>query len=186
MGAVYDIMKNEHDIKDETRERLAFMNAFSYKRKSGHQQGGDKLGNDINSTGSFLSDLSLTQSEEDFIKVKTNRNSSWRKHRPSLTSNLADADAGSKRTRLSQDNFKRINTSETKKVIEIGPNENIVAHTKVSVPQDDGPILAESIIHALPPQHPTVNLKATPGKNSAAKENISPNLFKTPTKYVER
>ncbi|XP_058811969.1 rac GTPase-activating protein 1 [Topomyia yanbarensis] len=184
MGAVYDIMKNEQDIKDETRERLAFMNAYSYKRKSARDRV-DKLGNDINSTGSFLSDLSLTQSEDDF--VRTNQNNSWRKHRPSYT---AAVGVGNKRTRLSQDASRRTSTTESKKVIELGPNEKIVAHTKVSVPQDDGPILAESIIQAMPPQQQRtssldvqyVQPKATPKKNTESKENISPNPFKTPTK----
>ncbi|XP_058442685.1 rac GTPase-activating protein 1 [Malaya genurostris] len=180
MGAVYDIMKNEQDIKNETRERLAFMNAYSYKRKSAHDRG-DKLGNDINSTGSFLSDLSLTQSEDDFANVKTNRNSSWRRHRPSYS---AAVGVGSKRSRLSQDASKRISTSESKKVIELGPNEKIVAHTKVSVPQDDGPILAESIIQAMPPQHngSFEQQKATPKNIIESKENVSPNPFKTPSK----
>lgn len=36
------------------------------------------------------------------------------------------------------------------KNLEIGNNDKIVARTKVTVPQDDGPILAESIIEAVP------------------------------------
>lgn len=189
MFAVCDIVKNEQDIKDETRERLAFMNAYSYKRKSTHDRI-EELGNDINSTGSFLSDLSLTQSEDDFLDVKTSRNRSWKKHRPSYNASGA-VYAGNKRTRLSKDASKRKSVNESKRVIELGPNEKIVAHTKVSVPQDDGPILAESIIQAMPSQHqvfetmskPTVvQPKATPKKDPEAKENVSPNRFKTPTK----
>lgn len=185
MVAVCDIMKNEQDIKDETRERLAFMNAYSYKRKSAHDRI-DELGNDINSTGSFLSDLSLTQSEDDFLDVRMSRNRSWKKHRPSNNNASGIAYTGNKRTRISQDaNNKRKSVSEAKKVIEIGPNEKIIAHTKVSVPQDDGPILAESIIHAMPPlqlQPPAAKPMPTPRKDSEAKENVSPNRFKTPTK----
>lgn len=200
MIAVCDIMKNEQDIKDETRERLAFMNAYSYKRKSAHDRI-DELGNDINSTGSFLSDLSLTQSEDDFLDVRMSRNRSWKKHRPSTNNASGVAYTGNKRTRLSQDKRKSISqqqdgqskrksVSESKKVIELGPNEKIVAHTKVSVPQDDGPILAESIIHAIPPQQyqqqPMAKPMPTPRKDSEAKENVSPNRFKTPTKTTSK
>ncbi|XP_055602733.1 rac GTPase-activating protein 1 [Uranotaenia lowii] len=186
MVAVCDIVRNEQDLKDETRERLAFMNAYSYKRKSVHDRI-DELGNDINSTGSFLSDLSLTQSEDDFLDARTSRNKSWKKHRPSYNASGAIY-GGNKRTRMSQEQAaKRKSINESKKIIELGPNEKIVAHTKVSVPQDDGPILAESIIQAIPPQFvaeapkPTAP-KPTPRKETDVKENISPNLFKTPTK----
>jgi hypothetical protein len=36
------------------------------------------------------------------------------------------------------------------KIIEIGPNDMIVARAKVSMPMDNGPIHAESIIEAVP------------------------------------
>lgn len=184
MIAVCDIVKNEQDIKDETRERLAFMNAYSYKRKSNHDRI-DELGNDINSTGSFLSHLSLTQSEDDFLDVKSLRHRSFKKHRPSYNASGA-VYAGTKRTRLSHETSRKKSINESKKVIELGPNDKIVAHTKVSVPQDDGPILAESIIKAVPPpvelQEPSKHHSKTTPKDSEAKENISPNRFKTPTK----
>lgn len=192
MIAVCDIVRNERDIKDETRERLAFMNAYSYKRKSAHNRS-DKYGNnDINSTGSFLSDLSLTQSEDDFLNSKVSRHSGLRPLRPSNNNASGAVYVGNKRTRLSHDASKRKSANqvqESKKVIELDTNEKIIAHTKVSVPQDDGPILAESIIQAVPSQQstfdilskPSINQKATPKKDSGTKENISPNEFKTPT-----
>lgn len=34
--------------------------------------------------------------------------------------------------------------------MEIGPNDKVVAHTRVSIPQGNGPIEAESIIEAIP------------------------------------
>nr|XP_029727344.1 rac GTPase-activating protein 1-like isoform X2 [Aedes albopictus] len=191
MVAVCDIVRNERDIKDETKERLAFMNAYSYKRKSTHNRS-DKYGNnDINSTGSFLSDLSLTQSEDDFLNSKVSRHSGLRPHRPSNNNASGAFYVGNKRTRLSHDASKRKSINqESKKVIELDTNEKIIAHTKVSVPQDDGPILAESIIQAVPSHQsafdvmskPSIVLpKATPKKDANSKENISPNEFKTPT-----
>ncbi|XP_053694891.1 rac GTPase-activating protein 1 [Sabethes cyaneus] len=176
INAVHELIRNEYHIKDETKQQLASINLLSNKRKSINVRHGERLGNEINSTGSFLSDLSLTQSEDDFININAS-SELWKPFRPSEPKKL-----NNKRAKLSTDKTQTSNIKETKKVIEIGPNENIVAHTKVSVPQDDGPILAESIIHAMPPQQQPSNSKSTPAKSSTAKENISPNLFKTPTK----
>lgn len=54
----------------------------SRKRKSkSNRYVADKYGNEINSTGSFLSDLSVTQSEEDFLEMSK----PFKKHRPSTT-----------------------------------------------------------------------------------------------------
>lgn len=73
-------MHTDRDINDETRSKLAFLNMSSRKRKSkSNRYTGDKYGNEINSTGSFLSDLSVTQSEEDFLDVSK----PFKKHRPS-------------------------------------------------------------------------------------------------------
>lgn len=197
MIAVCDIVRNEQDIKDETKERLAFMNAYSYKRKSAHNRS-DKYGNnDINSTGSFLSDLSVTQSEDDYLNSKITRHSGLRPHRPSNNNASGAYYVGNKRTRLSHDASKRKSANrESKKIIELDNNDKIIAHTKVSVPQDDGPILAESIIQAVPShQSTTIDLmskpsivlpKTTPKKDSASKENVSPNEFKTPTQSEKK
>lgn len=66
------------------------------KRKSKTNRYEDKYCNEINSTGSFLSDLSVTQSEEDFLEMSK----PFKKHRPSTTAaNASYADA--KQTRRS-------------------------------------------------------------------------------------
>lgn len=78
LSQVYDFLKEDCLINDETRHKYAFLNLSSRKRKSksmGH-------GNDINSTGSFLSDLSVTQSEEDFLDDEKKQ---FKRHRPSTT-----------------------------------------------------------------------------------------------------
>lgn len=56
----------------------------------------EKYGNEINSTGSFLSDLSVTQSEEDYLEVSK----PFKKHRPSLNA-LNGSNADMKYTRRS-------------------------------------------------------------------------------------
>jgi Rac GTPase-activating protein 1 len=144
MVAVRDLFLNEHDIKEETRSKFAFLNSFPKKRKSHH----DHLGNDINSTGSFLSDLSLTQSEDDFLDVRPSKAAPWKKHRPSIPKDNSSVYVG-KKARLSTDGDRR-SVNRSHRIIEIGPNDKIVARTKVSMPQDDGPIEAESIIEAVP------------------------------------
>lgn len=75
-----DFLHTDRDINDETRSKLAFLNMSQRKRKSrSNKYMDDKYGNEINSTGSFLSDLSVTQSEEDFLEVSK----PFKKHRPS-------------------------------------------------------------------------------------------------------
>lgn len=80
MSQVCDFLRTDRDINDETRSKLAFLNMSARKRKSkSNKFMEEKYGNDINSTGSFLSDLSVTQSEEDFLEVSK----PFKKHRPS-------------------------------------------------------------------------------------------------------
>lgn len=73
-----DFLHTDRDINDETRSKLAFLNMSQRKRKSRTNRCFDNV-NEINSTGSFLSDLSVTQSEEDFLEVSK----PFKKHRPS-------------------------------------------------------------------------------------------------------
>lgn len=168
MLAVTDLLKNERDIKDETRNKFDFLNNFQKKRKSAHMlRVEEQLGNEINSTGSFLSDLSITQSEDDFLEIRSH-NRSWKKHRPSYTAATSGANrAGTRKSRR----------SSTHKMIEITGNEKIVAHAKVTVPQDDGPILAESVVEAVPTEmeHDIQNIpnnkSKTPRKKSANEAN---------------
>ncbi|XP_055383829.1 rac GTPase-activating protein 1 [Condylostylus longicornis] len=138
----------------ETREKLEFIKAQTKKRKSQNNYE-DKYGNDINSTGSFLSDLSVTQSEEDFLDGNCSR--VWKKHRPSLTKQTGTF-IGSKPSRSSRG----LNESRTKAklngsihqkqgAMDIDSDDKICATTKVTIPnRGDGPIIAESIIEALP------------------------------------
>jgi Rac GTPase-activating protein 1 len=110
MIAVKDLLLNERDIKEETRTKFAFLNNFPKKRKSRHEQ----LGNDINSTGSFLSDLSLTQSEDDFLDVRTAKAAPWKKHRPSVGRDSGSVFVG-KKARISTDGGRKsMNRSHSK------------------------------------------------------------------------
>lgn len=92
------LLLNDNTMKDETRKHLQVLSSFAKKRKSAHQI--DEELNDINSTGSFLSDLSLTQSGDDFLdpKPSTAVNQKWKKHRPSMdNSNILNMSAKKRR-----------------------------------------------------------------------------------------
>lgn len=97
-----EVLLNDHTIKDETRKHLATLNNYGThkKRKSLHNQ--EDYGNEINSTGSFLSDLSLTQSEDDFLDSRVSGpGQKWKKHRPSYNNNTSLLNASAKKTRKS-------------------------------------------------------------------------------------
>lgn len=79
MSQVSELVRNERDLKEETKDKFAFLNYCPKKRKSKLLE--EKYGNEINSTGSFLSDLSLTQSEDDFLNIGPPRK--WKKLRKS-------------------------------------------------------------------------------------------------------
>lgn len=166
------MLQHEQHLKDETKDKLAFLNTLPRKRKSLNPHIEEKYGNDINSTGSFLSDLSITQSEDDFLDVRHSRN--WQKHRPSLSKNSVPF-IGSKRSRLSGGGglgidghstppapqstrrsgagTRRSSAGVNKHTLDVGPIEKVCATTKVTIPQDGyGAIRAESIIESTPMQ----------------------------------
>lgn len=104
MLQVHDVLRNEVDINEETRDKLAFLNTCQRTRRS-KKHTAEKYGNDVNSTGSFLSDLSVTQSEDDLLDT-TQHPQRWRKHRPSYSNVDAVPSTsfiGTKRSRISTD-----------------------------------------------------------------------------------
>lgn len=98
MCTIREFLQNDENLKEETRNQLAFLNTCQKKRKS--KLGADKYGNDINSTGSFLHNLSLTRSEDDFLDV----DKPFKAHRKS---NLGGSFVGAKRSRHSTEGGKR-------------------------------------------------------------------------------
>ncbi|EDW60745.1 rac GTPase-activating protein 1 [Drosophila virilis] len=166
--AVADLLRHERNLNNETRDKLAFLNtlpsASTRKRKSLNTLHEDKSYGDINSTGSLLSDLSITHSEDDFLDVR--RSKSWREHRPSLPKNPVPC-VGTKRSRLSTGHTgSNVGTPTAGTVsatthrsshvdqhtLDVGQGaERFCATTKVTIPQDgQGVIRAESTIESLP------------------------------------
>lgn len=163
--AVADLLRHERNLNNETRDKLAFLHTLpsgqTRKRKSLNTLHEDKSYGDINSTGSLLSDLSITHSEDDFLDVR--RSKSWREHRPSLPKNPVPC-VGNKRSRLSTGlNSSNVGTSTTGSTarrsigvdhhtLDVGQGaERFCATTKVTIPQNgQGVIRAESTIESLP------------------------------------
>ena len=147
-----DLLMSENTMKDETRKHLVQLSTYTKKRKSSHLLKEEEYGNDINSTGSFLSDLSLTQSGDDFLDSKlSGTHQKWKKHRPSYNNNSILNMSG-KKTRMSME--KRRSTRQS--LLDYGPNDKIVAQTKVTIPNDKrAPIIASSTIESIPYNHQT-------------------------------
>ncbi|KFB38649.1 AGAP008912-PA-like protein [Anopheles sinensis] len=177
---VFEIVRNEHTLRDVTRERLAEFERVP-RRRSRHGHGhhselnGGEVDNDINSTGSFLVDLSLTQSEDDFLeplKAQTKRKS-WKKHRPSYNNNVS--------FKVPQDppKQKAMEINSTATTMEPRGLGEIIAHAKVTVPtgNDGGPILAESTFRTAAPQQnngPAVSSCASSNSTAATIVNVPP------------
>ncbi|KAL9913054.1 rac GTPase-activating protein 1-like [Glossina fuscipes fuscipes] len=163
--AVADLLKYENNLKNETKDKLAFLNNMQKKRKSKNPHLEEMYGNEINSTGSFLSDLSITQSEDDFLDAHISRGR--HKHKPSVSN--AALYVGNKRSRLSAAGGTENVTSGGRRSARrsrapafacdpLPETERIVATTKVTIPQDgQGAIRAESTIETAPPQARQMN-----------------------------
>ncbi|KAH8304410.1 rac GTPase-activating protein 1 [Drosophila kikkawai] len=193
--AVADLLRHERNLNNETRDKLAFLNTLpsSRKRKSLNTVREDKSYGDINSTGSLLSDLSITHSEDDFLDVR--RSKSWREHRPSLPKNPIPS-VGNKRSRLSSglNGSMSVNTPTTttktrrsgagigveQHTVDVGQGaERFCATTKVTIPQDgQGVIRAESTIESLPliggPDRVGDGLSSTPRRSVLKEPNAPP------------
>ncbi|XP_068145514.1 rac GTPase-activating protein 1 [Drosophila tropicalis] len=187
--AVADLLRNERNLNNETRDKLAYLNTLpsSRKRKSMNTLLEDKSYGEINSTGSLLSDLSITQSEDDFLDVR--RSKSWREHRPSLPKNQVPC-VGTKKSRLSSG----LNTSQQGGIATPGTRRSVIgvdqhtlnvdggqgaerfcATTKVTIPQDgQGIIRAESTIETLPVIAGSGDgLTSTPRRSAGFKETAA-------------
>ncbi|XP_049777491.1 rac GTPase-activating protein 1 [Schistocerca cancellata] len=150
IGLVREVVFIENRINDETKERLAFLNnTASRSRVSIGRQDGNILEaqrlsaikEDCDTTGSLLSDLSYSRSEDDLDVDVVRTIRSWRKHRPSITVDEVE-DHVPKRRRKS-------NRAIEIDGVEAGPDEHLVATTTFKMARD-GPISATSRIEAVP------------------------------------
>lgn len=101
MLQVRDLLYTEN-INEQTRDKFAVLTAGQQKFRLSKKHA-ERYGNEVNSTGSFLSDLSVTQSEDDLLDVPAALPNRWRKHRPSGEADAGNSFIGTKRSRISTD-----------------------------------------------------------------------------------
>ncbi|XP_023715210.1 rac GTPase-activating protein 1 isoform X2 [Cryptotermes secundus] len=140
-------------INDETKEKLGFLNVTTnsfagYDEVAGGHDTAPRLhtiSEAMDSTGSLLSDLSYSRSEDDLDSTLTRCGKVWKKHRPSLTA--GDDPPSAKRRR-----------SAVEKTIQfdgMGMNaETVVATTTLTVGKEGGPIKASAKLEAVPSSEP--------------------------------
>ncbi|KAF2896541.1 hypothetical protein ILUMI_09632 [Ignelater luminosus] len=129
---------NQNSLSDEVRQQLAVFNTTNRLDNIGGTCGAPHLStiHEANTTGSLLSDLSYSRSEDD-LDMSTAQCKTWKKHRPSMEP--SDEPAVKKRR------------SGGTKVVEINPADTVRATTTLTVAKD-GPITATSVIEAIPPE----------------------------------
>lgn len=154
------LLIKDNTIKNETRRHLEELGTFTKKRKSTHQIEEEEGENEIDSTGSFLSDLSLTQSNDDILDAKpaTNINQKWKKHRPSANNNSGFLNASGRKSRVSTDKRRSARLS----LLDYGAGDKIVTQTKLTIPANKyAPIYAEATIEPVSRAYQTPSITST-------------------------
>lgn len=180
------LLIKDNTIKNETRRHLEELGTFTKKRKSAHRhiEEEDEF-HDIDSTGSILSDLSLTQSNDELLDDKpTNAmNQKWKKHRPSINNNSGFLNASGRKTRSSVDKRKSARLS----MLEYG--DKIVTQTKFTIPANKyAPIYAEATIQPTTSRQVVIGTPSTTSSEDVrdkfqTPQNKKRNEYKTPLKY---
>ncbi|KAF7266136.1 hypothetical protein GWI33_020506 [Rhynchophorus ferrugineus] len=137
LDQVKDLLLYDNTIKisQDAKEKLSFLNKSA---RENNEYGVRNLSaiNEINSTGSMLSDFSVSRSEDDLdLSRYVKQSRDWKKHRASTG---GEPEPAVKKRR-----------SSASKVIEIGPTDTVRATTTVTVIKQ-GPITATSTIEAVP------------------------------------
>ncbi|XP_069683890.1 rac GTPase-activating protein 1 [Periplaneta americana] len=164
-------------INDETKEKLGFLNTTGNSFAAHDDARGNDRGSRLNtisealdSTGSLLTDLSYSRSEDDLDSTLTRSGKRWRKHRPSLPPN--DEQSSAKKRR-----------SGVEKAIQLdGGDSNaqtVVATTTLTVGKEGVPIKASAKLEAIPndnlhhnggvpytPLRPTAPVESTESEDS--------------------
>lgn len=143
MNNIEVILRNtDKQVPDEALTELSLINN-STRRSTLGGQFGDRQGRlsaiqEINSTGSLLSDFSYSRSEDDLDESVTKQGRGWTDFiREKVTT---DEPAAKKRRSLKD------------KVVEINATDTVRATTTLTVSKD-GPITATSIIESLPTEN---------------------------------
>jgi Rac GTPase-activating protein 1 len=181
LDSLRTLLIKDNTIKNETRRHLEELGTFTKKRKSAHYIEEEEELNEIDSTGSFLSDLSLTQSNDDILDAKpsTAINQKWKKHRPSINNNSGFLNASGRKSHTDKRRSARLS------LMDYGGADKIVTQTKLTIPANKfAPIFAEATIErALPTPSASSEDGNTPKVVhylSTPQTRQKPNEFKTP------
>lgn len=153
LDQVRDLLFKDNRVKlgDEAKARLSFLNK-NKQSFDGNGFAGKNLTaiQEINSTGSMLSEFSVSRSEDDLdLSRHLTPGRQWKKHRASAG---GETEPVVKKRRSST------------KHIEIGPTDTVRATTTVTV-NKKGPITATSIIESVPPTENGVASEGLPSSD---------------------
>ncbi|KAK7873042.1 hypothetical protein R5R35_000336 [Gryllus longicercus] len=160
MALVRDLVwDGRNKLHDETRERLASVYSRaspsvasignkgmgeSHGQRIRESEGGlSTISEALDSTGSLLSELGYTRSEDE-LEGSLRHSKGWRKHRPS---NPLDAPSGPKKPRSSFTTFQSVQSSEANGLA-VQSKECLIATTTVTMPRE-GPVTAKSTIETI-------------------------------------
>lgn len=108
LSRVCEYLRTDRDMNDEARNKYAYLDHMESNRKVSSKRKSHKFipesSEDLNNTGSFLSNLSVTQSEDDFLDVQDTVGDirpKMKKHRPSESSGPYTEAKSSRRSRRS-------------------------------------------------------------------------------------
>ncbi|XP_031628223.1 rac GTPase-activating protein 1-like [Contarinia nasturtii] len=175
LSTVCDFLHTDRGLNNNVRDTLASLN-MSHKRGSRSNRYEDRYCNEINSTGSFLSDLSMTQFDDDFLETTK----PFKKHCPSTTTtNISFVESKQRRrsARRSMDLYSKKNTS----IFDLDEPDQLIATATITIPQDNGPIEAVSKIEAVPNAALYEKFRKIDTENQAS-ENYPEIVTTTPTK----
>ncbi|XP_066251878.1 rac GTPase-activating protein 1-like [Euwallacea similis] len=141
---------NRVKIGDDAKEKLSFLNRnHVYDNNVYNVKNLSCIHEAVNSTGSMLSDFSVSRSEDD-LDISRHGKRDWKKHRPSVE---GEVDPPQKKMR------------STNKVIEIGAVDTVRTTTTLTI-HKKGPITASSVIESVPNDHNGNGVQSDMGPSS--------------------
>lgn len=141
LSRVCEYLRTDRDLNDEARNKYAYLDRMELNRKFSSKRKSHKFiqesSEDLNNTGSFLSNLSVTQSEEDFLGVPDTVGDirpKMKKHRPSESSGPYTEAKSSRRPRSIGDHQvqSRLNFYSVQNVFDSNPNNNRISFYRAS------------------------------------------------------
>lgn len=164
----YLMKEKKNQLSEDVIEKLSFINGAHLSAIP-----------EVNSTGSMLTDLSYSRSEDDLDgdNSKCFQNINWKKHRPS-TDGTAPLEPAPKKRRSLSNKFTDVN---------IGVSDTVKATTTLTVAKE-GPITATSVIETVPQVDSNKNFEKlildTWNKSTPTKTPVRQHVFQQKTTLI--